>query len=439
MDDELLQHRTWALVDDMGYLQDVFEDVSLEHAVDLAEDVACGQVVLDSIYEVAALDLPHSMAANPRRGRGLPVLSPTPAKALRASKLPTVSDDEVMSLSEEEAHALLRPYFPTQKWSKEKKGWTKIKQWQQLKGMRENLLRTNYKIARKHPDRRELVSTGLSLMPNALAFQSMGLAAQPGATRPQGEQSIKGGTLCLSSNEFCRSSCLVYSGQNTADPYNNELKRAQTIALLREPVAFMRMLVAAIEDVKHEREVECNQEACFRLNVFSDVPWELVYPELFERFGDTQFYDYTKVEGREPPPNYDLTFSFSGTNWRACERELDRGLRCAVVFVATRLQEFPLPWQFKGYEVIDGTEHDFRFTDPGGIIVGLRYKSPNTDLLAQSASFMGKALQARNFLVPCWVEDDAVVAAETPGDADGFWYEFEQGESKARKRPPRKR
>lgn len=434
MSDELLEHRNWALVDDMGYLQAVFEDVSLIEAVTQAEQFACGQVVLDSIYDVPAVAVPHALAANPRRRLELAV---QPDKALRGSKLPTVTDREVMSLTDTEAHAILRPFFPTEKWQKGK--LIKVTQWQKLHGMRKNLLRTNYKVARKHPERRELASTGLSLMPNALGFQEMGFAHAPSSTLPQGEQSIKGGTLCVGSNAFCRSSCLVYSGQNTADPYNNQLKLAQTRALISEPVAFLRMLVSAIEFVKHEREVECNQQACFRLNVFSDVPWELVYPELFQRFEDTMFYDYTKVEGRETPDNYDLTFSFSGTNWQECERELARGIRVAVVFVSDRLKDFPLPEEYLGYEVIDGTAHDFRFTDPGGIIVGLRYKSPNTELLAQSASWMGKALQAKDFLIPCWLEDGKVVAAETPGDADGFWYEFEVGEQVRRKRRKRKR
>jgi hypothetical protein len=66
--------------------------------------------------------------------------------------------------------------------------------------------------------------------------------------------------------------------------------------------------------------------------VLSDIPWELVCPELFELFPDLGFYDYTKVPGRTGFDNYDLTFSFSGTNERQTKSEIARGHRVAVVY-----------------------------------------------------------------------------------------------------------
>ena len=44
----------------------------------------------------------------------------------------------------------------------------------------------------------------------------------------------------------------------------------------------------------------------------------------------------------------------------------------AVVFGITKDQALPKTW--KGYPVISGDEHDVRFTDPKGVVVGLHVK-----------------------------------------------------------------
>lgn len=99
------------------------------------------------------------------------------------------------------------------------------------------------------------------------------------------------------------------------------------------------------------------------------------------------------MPGRVTPRNYDLTFSFSGTNETASRRELERGRRVAVVFLGMRhkggewhaiggagkrlVANVPLPENFWGIPVVDGDESDLRALDPGGVIVGLRYKNPH--------------------------------------------------------------
>jgi len=138
-----------------------------------------------------------------------------------------------------------------------------------------------------------------------------------------------------------------------------------------------------------------------RPNMYSDLPWELVVPWLFEMFPGTKgprgkrhaFYDYTKIAGRAVPENYDLTFSYSGipSNKIAAERELRRGGRVAVVFLLPFPERerqkkhktgprkghyvHPVPRSWGGFKVIDGDVHDIRPFDPGGVFVGLRYKS----------------------------------------------------------------
>jgi len=115
-----------------------------------------------------------------------------------------------------------------------------------------------------------------------------------------------------------------------------------------------------------------------RLNNTSDISPEMFYindngvkKNILQIFPDVQFYDYTKVPNRiklvEKYPNYDITFSYSGDNWKDCLRMLKNNVRVSVVF--TKLPEI-----FEGYKVIDGDKYDMRYLDEGNVIVGLKYK-----------------------------------------------------------------
>ena len=114
---------------------------------------------------------------------------------------------------------------------------------------------------------------------------------------------------------------------------------------------------------------------CVRLNGTSDVVWEKVAPKVFTDFPQVQFYDYTKLPTRfdhAMPKNYHLTFSQSENNQRDAARLLKSKHNVAVVF---RLRKgAALPAKYMGVKVIDGDEHDLRFTDKRGVVVGLRSK-----------------------------------------------------------------
>jgi hypothetical protein len=117
-----------------------------------------------------------------------------------------------------------------------------------------------------------------------------------------------------------------------------------------------------------------------RLNGTTDYAWEHIRfdgQSMPERFEDVQFYDYTKSVKRvrqhvagNMPSNYHLTFSRSELTPDSLVIELvESGQNVAVVF-----DEIPDTWL--GLPVINGDEHDLRFLDRPGVVVGLRAKGP---------------------------------------------------------------
>jgi hypothetical protein len=135
-------------------------------------------------------------------------------------------------------------------------------------------------------------------------------------------------------------------------------------ALEREIVAFAR------------RARKRGMLPAIRLDGASDIG---LARRFAERFPSIQFYDYTKSARRalafargELPPNWHITYSRRGGDDDTCHDLLARGVNVAVVFAVPRGK--PLPREWHGYRVIDGDEHDARFTDPKGVVVGLRLK-----------------------------------------------------------------
>ena len=117
--------------------------------------------------------------------------------------------------------------------------------------------------------------------------------------------------------------------------------------------------------------------AAVRLNGTSDLPYERYKvpgtdKNIMELFPAVQFYDYTKLEnrfiGKKLPANYHLTFSRAEDNDHKLAAVLEY-TSASVVFSGK------LPATWRGYPVIDGDEHDARFTDAGpGTIIGLTAK-----------------------------------------------------------------
>jgi hypothetical protein len=181
---------------------------------------------------------------------------------------------------------------------------------------------------------------------------------------------LSGYEVCGGRSPGCTSDCLFTAGRGRMSNIQQARIR-KTKFFFEDRDQFMAQLVrdvvSAIASSKRK-----GLTPVFRLNGTSDIPWESIkcgeFKNIFARFPDVIFYDYTKVLGRiKIPHNYHLTFSRSETNEDSIRKAFAKGMNVAVVFDS-------LPPRFKGYPVINGDNDDLRFLDTPMSIVGLLAK-----------------------------------------------------------------
>ncbi|HEY5657893.1 MAG TPA: hypothetical protein VIY27_08890, partial [Myxococcota bacterium] len=331
--------------------------------------------------------------------------------------------DDVLELSLEEAYRAIEPFFidlpaHTKHPKKEPRAWQRLPapgsrpDYQErvdsiVDSSADGLIGGNYKMNKSDPRQQYAKAAGLSIAPNVFGFK--------GAMR-----SRTGETVCLRATPECMAVCLLFTGQNVMGVRANELKAAKSKAFLNEPHAFCRMLYASI-DAWSCRKASFGYEPYIRLNVYSDIPWELLWPDLFDEFPDVQFYDYTKIPGRAAlPDNYDLTFSYSGRNRADTIHEVTvLNRRVAAVFLTPK-HKLPAVWRDRegrgpGLRVIDGEVSDLRPLDPPNdedptpVCVGLTYKPPKGRYNKQQPK------KVDVFIIPCEKNDDgSVIVAVAP-------------------------
>jgi len=187
--------------------------------------------------------------------------------------------------------------------------------------------------------------------------------------------------VCRWRSKGCTMACLDTAGRGQMNMIQDS-RIAKTKLFFEKQFDFLAKLTKEIAStIKSAKKKEMT--AVFRPNLTSDIAWESVFFDeerpktIFDKFPETQFYDYTKSFMRmaqfinrnpEFPSNYHLTFSRSETNQKLVEMVLEMGGNVAVVF----RNQLPKTW--KGYEVINGDENDLRFRDPQPCIVGLLEK-----------------------------------------------------------------
>jgi hypothetical protein len=377
----------YAVLSSEGLVEEV--ESSLRGAVRAAQSMGAQDVVIDA-------------AGTGRRSNPEPTAHVRGAvKLLRTpyQRDPIHISERAISMELEEAHqrlaALMPPFTQT--------GKTGIKKTMDpaktATSLVDSFLGQNAKLEKRAGGAANVDVQGISMTPYWMFAE---------APSPAGLQLRKQlPNLCAGSSPACRHSCLVFAGQNYAADWSIFSKFQKTRLLFSDPEAFGRVLYEAC--LRHHRNSSKNKFiGAVRLNVLSDVPWEVVFPSLFEALPDTQFYDYTKVYGRQVPRNYDLTFSNSGGNLRNVKRVLEGGGRVAVVALvrewrrgpATRMlpEESKRRWEKRkaseahrlwssrlpatcnvggrDIPVIDGDVNDVRFLDPKPSIIALRWKDP---------------------------------------------------------------
>jgi hypothetical protein len=463
----------YAALDDDGTLLGTAAD--LEDAIQIARDEGSdAPIAVEKVREGQFAE----------RNPGGPRVKQVEA-AVKACGIPEIGRDEFFDMTPEEAFEELRypfrnhpdrkrrefSYFPTMKWDRTAGTWERIAAYDNWKDASDTFLGGNFKM-NKAPEDFDGVATaiGLSLLPaNYLTDQEddQGISfvdrigekmLNNGATEDVVQDLVfprpseKFVTMCQGASPACIETCLVVTGQNEADVFNAQRKIAFTNALLQKPHAFVRLLWEACHSLLTSSRKKKGVTPFARLNVFSDIPWEEIAPSLFEEKDGSYiealngggFYDYTKVVGREPPPNYDLTFSYSGINEDRCRTELARGRRVAVVFLiegvnsATARYDVDLRKTFsfgpgeEEYRVIDGDNYDMRSFDPGHgrgdpndhpVVVGLRWKPPNvrgTQYRKSSVEALKRGFAIKNpaptyKIVSPFFNVDGVLCAPTTG------------------------
>lgn len=198
---------------------------------------------------------------------------------------------------------------------------------------------------------------------------------------------MSGYEVCPMRSEECTKLCLNESGRNRIDVHENKINKSRikkTKLFFEDRQFFMLWMIDEIKQAKSEAE-KSGFNFSIRLNNTSDISPESFYLKcedgvnrnILQLFPDVQFYDYTKVPNRmtlkQKYPNYDLTFSYSGSNIEDCFKMLENEVRVAMVFKE-------VPDEFMGYSVISGDDYDMRYKDPKDVIIGLKYKKTRQKL-----------------------------------------------------------
>lgn len=197
-------------------------------------------------------------------------------------------------------------------------------------------------------------------------YMTLGLFMAPHTLNGQGIN------LCPFATAECAAACLNTAGRAG-------MFKSIGIARKRKANEFLADRAGFIERLKREialgvkRADKAGKQLVVRLNGTTDIDFP---SHVFESFPSVQFYDYTKSPYRmahyiagELPANYHVTFSFSGTNLEQSLAVLSQGANVSVVFSSAN---FPETWH--GYKVYNGDKTDLRFTDPSGVVVGLKAK-----------------------------------------------------------------
>ena len=183
----------------------------------------------------------------------------------------------------------------------------------------------------------------------------------------------------------CAEPCVAHTGRAEFFSSIAAARIARTKLFFKDRSQFLAMFrkELAAADRKSKR---LGLKLAIRPNVFSDLPWHLIAPELFQEFPNAYWYGYTKSRSvavdfaaGKLPSNYHITFSWSERIDVKTARDIvNSGCNVAVPFyhAVDKRGCLPTSGQWQGMPVLDGDKTDLRFLDKLGHIVGLRVKLP---------------------------------------------------------------
>lgn len=185
-----------------------------------------------------------------------------------------------------------------------------------------------------------------------------------------------GRTMCPFSTAGCRAVCLYTAGRGGFNSVQ-EARIRKTQAFQVDPITFVAKLAEDVRELVRVAEKR-GMIPAVRLNGTTDIEWEKY--GIIQQFPDVQFYDYTKWPPFRrfltvpKPDNYHVTFSYSESphsqQWASMWQR--KGVNTAIVFNQNLPDTFTIGRTKR--KVINGDESDLRFTDPKGVIVGLKTK-----------------------------------------------------------------
>ena len=174
----------------------------------------------------------------------------------------------------------------------------------------------------------------------------------------------------------CLHGCLQSAGRGV---FNNvkKARRDRMELFLNDRDAYFNQLITEINALIKKADI-LKLKPAVRLNGISDIQFEKIKvlntnKTIFDLFPNVQFYDYTKIPNRDDlPPNYDLTFSYSGVDGfdKYNQKAIKKGVRIAAVFRDVQ----SIPVKFIGRNVKGGDDHDLTFLHPKNTVLGLYAK-----------------------------------------------------------------
>jgi hypothetical protein len=190
---------------------------------------------------------------------------------------------------------------------------------------------------------------------------------------------VSGYNVCLAASNGCKSACLNTAGRGR---FNNvqQARIRKTKLFFENQNEFIDLLIADCKALIRKAN-RLGLTPVIRLNGTSDIDWSKVnvkdcteFENIFMKFPEIQFYDYTKHPDRVMkylgggyPSNYNLTFSQSECNQLVATKLLNQGANVAIVFDQ-------VPSTYLGYQVVNGDNTDLRFLDPKNVVIGLTAK-----------------------------------------------------------------